>query len=713
MRKPRGYWNYERCFEEAQKYKTRMDFKNGSPRAYSLSAKKKWIDDYKWFELLQLPNGYWTYERCFEEASKYSLMKDFSKQSSSAHSKASKEGWLKDYIWLQLIGKPKGHWNDYQNCYDEAKKYYTLRDFEKSCPAAVRSCRKNGWLKDFTWFESKHRKPGSWDYNRCYNAAKECKTLAEFYTKYAGAYDKAMSNNWIEDYSWLEKAFRWTYETCCEESKKYNSRSEFCEKCVGGYTRALDKGWLDDFIWLKNEHILSEEVDSIYGYFFEGNVVYIGRTLMRTQNKRHNQHVQNESDTVCRYARVNNVEIPQMTILEENLTVKEGSKREGYWVDYYKKQKFIVLNRCKTGGIGGLGRGKWNKKTCYKEALKYKTLDEFYTYSGPAYNKANENGWIEEYNWLERKHTKRGYWQDYNNCFNEAKKYDGISEFQKNAPGAYNSACDNGWIDDYTWFVRNTSKTDYTYDICYALAKKCENISQFIKESSTAFRVARENGWIKDYEWIKEKVRWTDEKVLELASRFSTATDFRKANSGAYNYMLKHSLPQPDLWKVSWPKWTYKTCYEEAKKYKKRSEYNKNSKTSYVVARDKGWLNDFTWLEISSKPHGYWTYDRCHEEAKKYKTKREFEKGCPGAYDAVISHKWMADFDYIFVDGQKPKGYWNNYDNCYEEAKKYSKVSHFKKGCIGAYTGAMKNGWLSDYKWFKKNNGQLDLFDSI
>ena len=673
MRKPRGYWTYERCIEEAQKYKTRMDFKNGSPRAYSLSAKNKWIDGFTWFQKPEPRNLIWTEEKCFKEAQKYRYSTEFRRNNDGAWSKAYKEGWLNDYTWFEDGNKvnadKKRLWNK-QTCYELALKCKSRSDYKKHNAQAYKVSKENGWLDDYTWFKS--------------------------------GFD-----------IYLDEGIKWTYEACCEESKKYSSRSEFCNKCVGAYTRALNRGWLDGFTWLKNEHIMSEEVDSIYGYFFEGNVVYIGRTLMRTQNKRHNQHVQDESDTVCRYAKVNNVEIPQMTILEENLSVKEGSKREGYWVDYYKKQKFIVLNRCKTGGIGGLGRGKWNKKTCYKEALKYKTLDEFYTYSGPAYNKANENGWIEEYNWLERKHTKRGYWQDYENCFNEAKKYDSISEFQKNAPGAYNSACDNGWIDDYTWFVRNTSKTDYTYDICYALAKKCENISQFIKESSTAFRVARENGWIKDYVWIKEKVRWTDEKVLELASRFSTATDFRKANSGAYNYMLKHSLPQPDLWKVSWPKWTYKTCYEEAKKYKKRSEYNKNSKTSYVVARDKGWLNDFTWLEVSSKPHGYWTYDRCHEEAKKYKTKREFEKGSPGAYDAVITHKWMADFDYIFVDGQKPKGYWNNYDNCYKEAKKYSKISHFKKDCIGAYTSAMKKGWVKYYTWFKKNNGQLDLFDSV
>jgi hypothetical protein len=113
---------------------------------------------------------------------------------------------------------------------------------------------------------------------------------------------------------------------------------------------------------------------------------------------------------------------------------------------------------------------------------------------------------------------------------------------------------------------------------------------------------------------------------------------------------------------------------------------------------------------VSSKPHGYWTYERCREEAKKYKTKREFEKGSPGAYDAVITHKWMEDFEYLFVYGRKPKGYWNNYDNCYKEALKYSKVSHFKKSCMGAYSSSLKHDWIKDYTWFN-NNSQLNLFE--
>lgn len=665
MRKPRGYWNYEHCYQEAQKYNTRMDFKKGCSSAYNVAKKNKWLDKYTWFQKPQRIS-IWTKEKCNEEARKYRYSTEFRKNSSSAWSKAFKEGWIKEYTWFKNGNK----------IYADKKRIWTKKT--------------------------------------CYELALKCRTRSDFKNHNQCAYDTARKNGWLDDYTWFENGFRtctkWTYDKCLEESKKYNSRAEFCEKCVGGYTRALNRGWLDDFSWLKNENIMSDDVDSVYGYFFDDKAVYIGRTLMRTQVKRHYGHMTEEKDTVYKYAKSHNVEVPRMTILEDNLTIEEGSKREGYWLEYYKKNGYCVLNKQKTGGIGSIGCGKWNKKSCYNEALKYKTMDEFYTNSAAAYGVANDRGWIEEYTWLKRKYTKRNHWQNYDNCYNEAKKYNVISEFQKNAPGAYNSASDNGWIDDYTWFVRNTSKIEYTYDICYSLAMKCKNTSEFINGYSTAYKVAKENDWLKNYVWFKKIVRWTDEEVLKLASRYSSEVDFKKGNSGAYQYMQKHFLPKPSSWKPSKTKWVYETCYAEALKYKNRSEYRKNSKTSYNVARDNGWLDDFTWLEMSTKPHGYWTHGRCLEEAKKYKTKREFEKGSPGAYDAVISHKWMADFENLFVSGQKTKGYWNNFDNCYQEALKYSKVSHFKKGCMGAYSSSLKHGWIKDYIWFNPNNGQLNLF---
>jgi hypothetical protein len=43
------------------------------------------------------------------------------------------------------------------------------------------------------------------------------------------------------------------------------------------------------------------------------------------------------------------------------------------------------------------------------------------------------------------------------------------------------------------------------------------------------------------------------------------------------------------------------------------------------------------------KPAGYWTKERCHEEALKYQFKVDFKKGCAPAYQAAQKHGWIDD----------------------------------------------------------------------
>lgn len=44
-RKPRGYWTKEKCQEEALKYKNKHDFRKNSNSSYQKSLKNRWLDD--------------------------------------------------------------------------------------------------------------------------------------------------------------------------------------------------------------------------------------------------------------------------------------------------------------------------------------------------------------------------------------------------------------------------------------------------------------------------------------------------------------------------------------------------------------------------------------------------------------------------------------------------------------------------------------------
>jgi hypothetical protein len=93
--KPRGYWTLERCMEDAKQYRTRSEWQNKSPSARSIASRKGWAEQccahmtegYN-------PRGHWTLERCAEEALRYRSKKEWERASISSYSTAHKKGWL-------------------------------------------------------------------------------------------------------------------------------------------------------------------------------------------------------------------------------------------------------------------------------------------------------------------------------------------------------------------------------------------------------------------------------------------------------------------------------------------------------------------------------------------------------------------------------------------------------------------------------------------
>ena len=68
-----------------------------------------------------------------------------------------------------------------------------------------------------------------------------------------------------------------------------------------------------------------------------------------------------------------------------------------------------------------------------------------------------------------------------------------------------------------------------------------------------------------------------------------------------------------------------------------------------MVARKRDWLHEYTWL-IKEPVEPYnkkWKYDTCYAEAKKYKTRSAFNKGCSGAYDVARRNGWLVDYTWM------------------------------------------------------------------
>ena len=69
-KKPNNYWDYDCCYQEALKYKSRGEFAKGCQSAYNRALKNGWIDNYTWFSE-SASKKKWDKQTCEEEARKY------------------------------------------------------------------------------------------------------------------------------------------------------------------------------------------------------------------------------------------------------------------------------------------------------------------------------------------------------------------------------------------------------------------------------------------------------------------------------------------------------------------------------------------------------------------------------------------------------------------------------------------------------------------
>jgi hypothetical protein len=245
-----GKWNRTACYKEAQKYKSSHEFEKANGSAYAAARRNDWIKDYTWFVKYWEPK--WDKETCFKEAQKYKTRTEFQRGCFVAYNKALRTGWIEEYDWMpSRNSKPVGYWDNYDHCYEEAKKYKNRKGFQRASMAAYMKALKHGWLDDYTWFDKK-QKHNYWNKETCFEEAKKYKSRSEFGRHAVRAYGLALANGWIDDYTWLKPLTGyWTYETCKAEAAKYEKRSHFKAGSKGAYTKSRINGWLDEFFPLK------------------------------------------------------------------------------------------------------------------------------------------------------------------------------------------------------------------------------------------------------------------------------------------------------------------------------------------------------------------------------------------------------------------------------------------------------------------------------
>ena len=137
--------------------------------------------------------------------------------------------------------------------------------------------------------------------------------------------------------------------------------------------------------------------------------------------------------------------------------------------------------------------------------------------------------------------------------------------------------------------------------------------------------------------------------------------------------------------------WTYDRCKEITLKYTTYKEFIHDYNGAYQAILKKGWTELTKHLEYRFKPNGYWTYERCTEESKKYSTYKEFRENSH-AYNVIIKNGWWDELCGHLTTNKKSTGYWT-YENCKKTALKYNNRKELCKNEGACYSKIKKNGW--------------------
>ena len=396
--------------------------------------------------------------------------------------------------------------------------------------------------------------------------------------------------------------------------------------------------------------------------------------------------------------------------------------------------------------------GYWTYERVKEEAKKYETPTDFFSGSSAAFQLACKNKWIEEFTkHMNFKRNRNGYWT-FEKVKEESEKYKTKTEFRKNGKGAYQSAYRNNWLDDVTKhmdiignrkkrmiysfkFSDNSVYVGLTYNEKERYGQHMINVKspvyKHMTETGLVPEFKKETDFLSNEEAVKmEKYMedlyrqdgwkilninktgglgnngliWTFDKVKQEAEKYGTKSKFIKGSPGAYSSAYRnkwyYDVTKHMIEKERKPRgyWTYDKVEEDAKKYKTRKEFMKGSPTAYVLSHKNSLLND-TISSIFPKeeknPNGYWTYERVKEEAKKYNTRKKFQTGSSSAYISSRKNGWLDDITTHMEQCKNPNGYWT-YERVKEEAKKYNTRNEFQNNCGSAHFVARKNNWLDD-----------------
>lgn len=235
-------WTYDKCKEEALKYSTKIEFKSNCSSAYQVARINNWLNDICSHMILI---GH-KYKRCiysFEFSNNYvyvGLTYNINKRKNEHFTDKNSQVY-KYFQKIKIIPK-----------FNQLTDYLDLEIARQEEDNFIQKYLKDGWNI------LNKNKAGVIGSSKIFYTKEKCQEIALNYSKssdfaknHPSAYSAAKKHNWLNDiYSHMKKINHspgyWTKENCHIEALKYKTRTEYAKNNMTSYNKARKEKWLND-----------------------------------------------------------------------------------------------------------------------------------------------------------------------------------------------------------------------------------------------------------------------------------------------------------------------------------------------------------------------------------------------------------------------------------------------------------------------------------